>query len=304
MKYYQRQMAIIFALITPLLLSSCSKDIDSNHTTIESETISINTLDELTTLFTKLDYTSTNWNKAERNIPRISIDGISKSWSTDSAKLPVQTKKTIFFRLMTPLSLIANENILRERQTVTSASLDNNELLIIAVKYRVIKDLKTPLTESLRKQLLNRVDIIPVSLALAQSAEESGWGTSRFAAEGNAFFGQWDFSGKGMKPKQQREALGNYGVARFDSPLESVEAYMLNINTNAAYTKLRSLRVKMHSDDNKITGYQLATTLDKYSERGEAYVQGLQHLIRYNKLETTDSVKLSDDKWIHLKILN
>jgi len=303
-KYYQRQMAIIFALITPLLLSSCSKDIDSNHTTIESETISINTLDELTTLFTKLDYTSTNWNKAERNIPRISIDGISKSWSTDSAKLPVQTKKTIFFRLMTPLSLIANENILRERQTVTSASLDNNELLIIAVKYRVIKDLKTPLTESLRKQLLNRVDIIPVSLALAQSAEESGWGTSRFAAEGNAFFGQWDFSGKGMKPKQQREALGNYGVARFDSPLESVEAYMLNINTNAAYTKLRSLRVKMHSDDNKITGYQLTTTLDKYSERGEAYVQGLQHLIRYNKLETTDSVKLSDDKWIHLKILN
>ena len=297
-------MAIIFALITPLLLSSCSKDIDSNHTTIESETISINTLDELTTLFTKLDYTSTNWNKAERNIPRISIDGISKSWSTDSAKLPVQAKKTIFFRLMTPLSLIANENILRERQTVTSASLDNNELLIIAVKYRVIKDLKTPLTESLRKQLLNRVDIVPVSLALAQSAEESGWGTSRFAAEGNAFFGQWDFSGKGMKPKQQREALGNYGVARFDSPLESVEAYMLNINTNAAYTKLRSLRVKMHSDDNKITGYQLATTLDKYSERGEAYVQGLQHLIRYNKLETTDSVKLSDDKWIHLKILN
>ena len=304
MKYYQRQMAIIFALITPLLLSSCSKDIDSNHTTIESETISINTLDELTTLFTKLDYTSTNWNKAERNIPRISIDGISKSWSTDSAKLPVQTKKTIFFRLMTPLSLIANENILRERQTVTSASLDNNELLIIAVKYRVIKDLKTPLTESLRKQLLNRVDIVPVSLALAQSAEESGWGTSRFAAEGNAFFGQWDFSGKGMKPKQQREALGNYGVARFDSPLESVEAYMLNINTNAAYTKLRSLRVKMHSDDNQITGYQLTTTLDKYSERGEAYVQGLQHLIRYNKLETTDSVKLSDDKWIHLKILN
>jgi len=297
-------MAIIFALITPLLLSSCSKDIDSNHTTIESETISINTLDELTTLFTKLDYTSTNWNKAERNIPRISIDGISKSWSTDSAKLPVQTKKTIFFRLMTPLSLIANENILRERQTVTSASLDNNELLIIAVKYRVIKDLKTPLTESLRKQLLNRVDIVPVSLALAQSAEESGWGTSRFAAEGNAFFGQWDFSGKGMKPKQQREALGNYGVARFDSPLESVEAYMLNINTNAAYTKLRSLRVKMHSDDNQITGYQLTTTLDKYSERGEAYVQGLQHLIRYNKLETTDSVKLSDDKWIHLKILN
>ncbi|EGM71558.1 glucosaminidase domain-containing protein [Shewanella sp. HN-41] len=73
------------------------------------------------------------------------------------------------------------------------------------------------------------------SLVLAQAAEESGWATSRFTVEGNAYFGQWDFSGKGMKPRQQRKALGNYGVAQFDTPLESVEGYLLNLNTSNAY---------------------------------------------------------------------
>lgn len=70
---------------------------------------------------------------------------------------------------------------------------------------------------------------------LAQAAEESGWATSRFTVEGNAYFGQWDFSGKGMKSRQQRKALGNYGVAQFDTPLESVEGYLLNLNTSNAY---------------------------------------------------------------------
>jgi len=80
---------------------------------------------------------------------------------------------------------------------------------------------------------------VPPSLALAQAAEESGWGTSRFAIKGNSLFGQWDFSGKGIKPKEQRENLGDYGIAAFDSPQDSIEAYMLNLNTHRAYQRMR-----------------------------------------------------------------
>ena len=154
--------------------------------------------------------------------------------------------------------------------------------------------------EEKRARLMIQVDIIPPSLALAQAAEESGWGTSRFTAEGNAFFGQWDFSGNGMTPKQQRKELGDYGLARFDSPLASVEGYMKNINTTGAYEKLRLLRANLRKNNKKITGMELAGTLDKYSERGQAYIDGLRDMISYNKLQDVDEAYLSEDKLIHL----
>lgn len=141
---------------------------------------------------------------------------------------------------------------------------------------------------------------MPPSLVLAQAAEESGWATSRFTVEGNAFFGQWDFSGNGMIPKQQRKELGNYGLARFDTPQASVEGYMLNINTNAAYIKLRELRRDLRADSQAITGLELANTLDKYSERGQAYIDGIQQMIRYNKLDQVDAAYLSDNATLHL----
>jgi uncharacterized FlgJ-related protein len=131
---------------------------------------------------------------------------------------------------------------------------------------------------------------------LAQAAEESGWASSRFTIEGNAFFGQWDFSGKGMVPKKQRKELGNYGLARFDSPLASVEGYMFNINTHAAYKKLRTLRAKLRAKDTLLTGMELAGTLDKYSERRQAYIEGLRKMIRFNKLEPVDEAYLSDKR--------
>ena len=125
---------------------------------------------------------------------------------------------------------------------------------------------------------------MPPSLALAQAAEESGWATSRFTIEGNAFFGQWDFSGKGMVPKQQRKELGNYGLAKFDTPLASVKGYMLNINTTSAYQKLRDKRQKLRKNNQAITGLALVDTLDKYSERGQAYIDSITEMITYNRL--------------------
>ncbi|KGJ95264.1 glucosaminidase domain-containing protein [Colwellia psychrerythraea] len=264
--------------------------------------VEIRSLDALMTLFKKHNYTSNDWKNGVREVPRLTFEGVSERWKETSSEIPVKQKKQVFFRLMAPLVLISNENILAERQTVKSAPLSSKALLVIAKKYRLFNNTPLTLTENQRQQLLQQVDIMPPSLALAQAAEESGWATSRFTEEGNAFFGQWDFSGKGMIPKQQRKELGNYGLARFDSPLDSVEGYMLNINTTSAYKKLRVLRAKLRQENKAITGLELAGTLDKYSERGQAYIDGLRSMIRYNKLEDVDEAYLS--KTILIKLVS
>jgi uncharacterized FlgJ-related protein len=256
--------------------------------------VEIKSLDELMALFKKHHYTSQDWQQGNREVPRLTFEGVSEKWKEASNHIPVTQKKQIFFRLMAPLVLLSNEKIIAERDIVKSAPLSSPALLSIAKKYRVLKKSDSALAEEQRQTLLEQVDIMPPSLALAQAAEESGWATSRFTEEGNAFFGQWDFSGKGMTPKQQRKELGNYGLARFDSPLASVEGYMFNINITGAYKKLRVLRAKLRKENKAITGLELAGTLDRYSERGQAYIDGLRSMIRYNKLEGVDDAYLSD----------
>jgi uncharacterized FlgJ-related protein len=221
---------------------------------------------------------------------------VRESWKKTSQEIPVPTKKQVFFRLMAPLVLMANEKILNARQLATAKDLADPQLITLAVEYKVIPDRGTSLDEKQRQELLARVDILPPSLVLAQAAEESGWASSRFTIEGNAFFGQWDLSGKGMIPEKQRKELGNYGLARFDSPQASVEGYMFNINTHAAYQKLRDLRAKLRANGKLLTGIELAGTLDKYSERGQAYIEGLKKMIRFNKLEPVDEAYLSDKR--------
>jgi len=296
---------IALALTSSLFISACS---DSQNSSVSKSEqlmadpieVSITSLDELNSLFDKYQYNDQSWNKGNREVPRITFEGVDERWAEGSKNLPVETKKSVFFRLMAPLALVANENILREREIAKTHPLDAEELRELALKYRLIESVSSELNEKMRTRLLARVDILPPSLTLAQAAEESGWATSRFAQEGNAFFGQWDFTGKGMKPQARRKELGNYGVARFDSPLASVEAYMLNINSNKAYQKLRVLRSKLRAQDKRVTGIALAGTLDNYSERGQEYIDGLKAMIRYNKLEQVDQAYLSDNKLIHL----
>jgi len=139
---------------------------------------------------------------------------------------------------------------------------------------------------------LMRVDTVPPSLALGQAAYESGYGTSRFAREGNALFGQWTYGGKGMQPKQKRASKGNYGVAAYDWPLESVRGYMRNLNTHRAYQKLRDKRAAARSNDREPTGDELADTLTSYSERGAEYVRSLKGIMRTNELAVADHATL------------
>jgi Bax protein len=319
---YLSLTGLTFAIAATVLLSACStiKNSDPvNEQPIaqpvveESQpqteqlikdpvTITTASLNELTAVFDKLDYNRNNCTASNCEIPRITFNGINKKWQETSHQLPVKVKKELFFRLMAPLVLMANEKIKDERTIIKNRALTSAAVKSIALKYRVIDDPQDSLDESLRNKLLQRVDILPPSLALAQAAEESGWATSRFTIEGNAFFGQWDFSGNGMKPRQQRNSLGNYGIARFASPLACVEGYMLNINSNRAYQKLRALRARLRAENKAVSGYQLAATLDNYSERGQAYIDGLRSMISYNKLTPIDQAHLADNQPIHIII--
>ncbi|RTR40768.1 glucosaminidase [Shewanella canadensis] len=274
--------------------------LSQNRPTQAAKDVRLGSLDDLMALFDSLDYNTQSWIEGNREVPRLTFERVSDSWHKTSNEIPVQQKKMVFFRLMAPLILVANENILLERQLVETAQLSDKKLLAIATKYKLLTDQNTRLDESQRQALLARVDIMPPSLVLAQAAEESGWATSRFTLEGNAFFGQWDFSGNGMVPKQQRKELGNYGLARFDSPLASVEGYMVNLNTHNAYQKLRQLRAELRQNKQAITGVLLAGTLDKYSERGQAYIDGIREMIRYNQLDQVDQAYLSSAAPLHL----
>jgi len=138
-------------------------------------------------------------------------------------------------------------------------------------------------------EVLLRVDVIPASLALAQAANESAWGTSRFAREGNNFFGLRSTDGSGLVPKR-RAAGAAFRVAAYASPRESVQAYIQTLNTQLAYRRLWAIRAEDRRQGRKPSGLRLANGLQSYSERGETYIRIIQSMIRSNGLAQYDSV--------------
>jgi uncharacterized FlgJ-related protein len=262
-------------------------------------TVESKSYNDVLQLFNEIGYTAEQWQAGIREVPRIEITNIPQRWQEVTRTIPVSDKKNIFFRLTGSGILQANEKILSEREHLLNAinkkDIQENEWLAsLGVKYKVIKQESDKLDNAAMIELKKRVDIVPPSLALAQAAEESGWGTSRFAIQGNSLFGQWDFSGKGIKPKEQRSELGNYGIAAFESPQDSIEAYMLNLNTHRAYERMRQKRAVFRQQNKEPTGWDLAKTLDKYSERGNDYVKSLHAIMSYNKLNDADQAHLWD----------
>ncbi|MGB1547657.1 MAG: glucosaminidase domain-containing protein [Alphaproteobacteria bacterium] len=215
----------------------------------------------------------------------------------------VRERKRLFLQTMLPLILHVNETITEQRKRVLAlteaqqrgvrlASKDADWLRNLYAYYRV--------EEGNLSELLRRVDVIPPSLALAQAAEESGWGTSRFAQEGNAIFGQWTPSlHRGLVPLERGEEA-RYAVRSFRDLVASVRAYARNLNTHKAYRELRAKRENLRRRDVPLNGYTLAGTLQHYSERGEAYVETLRSLIRSNKLRHFDRAKLQGDVYASL----
>ncbi|CAH0990470.1 hypothetical protein SIN8267_00562 [Sinobacterium norvegicum] len=207
----------------------------------------------------------------------------------------VKEKKAQFFNYL--LTYIASENsyITAERRQVVTlqqalrvGQLSEQQSVVLqglAKRYKLSEALS--IQEQL-EQLMVRVDIVPPSLALAQSANESAWGTSRFATQGNNYFGQWCFnSGCGIVPQSRPEGE-IYEVARFEDAGGSVRAYFLNLNTHGAYRQLRAIRAEARQGNQVITGVDLAVGLRSYSARGEQYVEEIQKMIIFNKLDILD----------------
>lgn len=207
-----------------------------------------------------------------------------------------QERKDVFFSYFLPLVQQRNQEILQTRQQVMEwrsasdelSSSQRNTLDELATRYRM--DDFDPTQTSDWDRLLSRLDVVPPSLALAQAANESAWGTSRFSREAHNYFGQWCFEeGCGVVPNS-RDTGKTHEVASFRSPQASVEAYILNLNRHNAYQTLRQIRTNLRTQDEPITGIALAAGLERYSERGEEYIKELRSMIRFNELSQYDSV--------------
>jgi Bax protein len=205
-----------------------------------------------------------------------------------------QEKKQQFFGYLMPIVEQVNNDVLLERSNISSlqqtpklTKSDKAYLNKVAKKYRVKTTIEEP--KLFFKRLLRKVDQIPPSLVLAQAANESAWGTSRFAVEGNNLFGQWCFSkGCGLVPVR-RDGDASHEVAKFDSVFNSVESYILNLNRHTQYAELRAVRLKLRSNNQPVGGLQLANGLLGYSERGQDYVDEIQSMIRFNNLSSLDN---------------
>jgi len=209
-------------------------------------------------------------------------------------KISVSEKKANFFAYLNPLIIKANADVILQREQLldiqaqlTSLNSNQSENLVALLKtYRV--DTKLPIEQQVQA-LMVKVNTIPAALVLAQAANESAWGTSRFAKEGNNFFGQWCFSkGCGIVPNS-RNSGANHEVASFDNPYDSVKSYIRNLNSHPTYELLRTLRQQAIDNNQAVSGEVLAQGLIGYSERGEEYVKEIQSMIRYNKLSRFDS---------------
>lgn len=208
----------------------------------------------------------------------------------------VSEKKAAFFNYLRPEIEKQNAYLLSLRHYLQTllrevmaggniAEEDLERINWLSEEYRV--DDTTSLKSRILS-LLERVDILPVELVMAQAANESAWGTSRFAQKGYNFFGLWCFrKGCGFVPSRRNEDA-SHEVAKFDNLSKATYTYMRNLNRHDAYSELREIRSRLRANQIPISGVALAEGLMNYSERGAAYVEELQHMIRFNQEYLTE----------------
>jgi Bax protein len=205
----------------------------------------------------------------------------------------VEERKQTFFDYFRPLILEQNQELRSDRAELQEFAsraddlswLESYALADMAARYEL--DTTDLSNQEIVNELLLRVDTIPASLVLAQAAKESGWGTARFALEGNNYFGQrcWE-RGCGIVPTD-RDSGKRYEVASYDSSMDSLQSYMQNLNTHDEYEEFRTYRAQLRATGQPLSGLKLAEHLGMYSERRQSYIKELQSLIRFNKLEET-----------------
>ena len=199
-------------------------------------------------------------------------------------------RKNLFIQIILPLVIKENNNIKLDRKKLFSilnkSKNTKAEKIWLNSKFKqygvVNRDLST---------LKIRMDEVPVSMAIAQAAKETGWGTSRFAQEGNALFGQWTWSGEGIKPSDA-DTDSKHKVMKFKILQASVRAYQRNLNTHSSYKDFRGARAELRDASKKLDSMILTEYLDKYAEIGKEYVKVLQQIIKQNNLTDFDDAKL------------
>ena len=199
-------------------------------------------------------------------------------------------RKEFFIQIVLPLILKENNNIRLDRKTLFSIINKNNNTKI-EKKWLKNKFKQYGIPSKDLSILKIRMDEIPVSLAIAQAAKETGWGTSRFAQEGNALFGQWTWSGEGLKPKEADENKG-HKVMKFNVLQASVRAYQRNLNTHSSYENFRLARAHLRDSKKPLDSIILSQFLKNYAETGNQYVEVLQKIIKQNNLKDFDDAKL------------
>ena len=245
--------------------------------------LSANTIQQL--------FKDTNYNLKDVRIKKL-VKPVSLSLLPQEMKLIENTKKRkeLFIQIILPLIIKENNYIKLDRVRLFSilnknknTNAEKNWLGKKFKQYGVVnQDLST---------LKIRMDEIPVSMAIAQAAKETGWGTSRFAQEGNALFGQWTWSGDGIKPAGAEDD-STHKVMKFKVLQASVKAYQRNLNTHSSYKKFRSARADFRDKKKPLDSLILSSYLDKYAETGKEYVKILQQIINQNDLIDFDDAKL------------
>ena len=262
---------------------------NKNQDIVQENTISLNA-ETTKNLFEDLGYDLASIRVGEKVKP-IYLTKLPK----DLNKLgDTKDKRELFIKILLPLILDENEKILADRKKLFKILGKNfnspGERVWLKRRFKEYK-----VEDQDTAKLKMRMDIIPVSIALAQAANESGWGTSRFALEGNALFGQWTWSKKGISPKN-KDPDKTHKVLQFQILKASVRAYKNNLNTHNAYKEFREVRAQLRQEDKKINGLKLTKYLHKYASIGEKYVEILESIIQKNSLTDFDNSNLLPTK--------
>ena len=316
---------VSFFYVTPIIISFTDKNFYNKEFTNNSKNILNNTLNKKDSILEEEDrsesderdllYDILEENNSEINLVRYTtteIDSLFKEVNynlkdvrntklvkpVDIGLLPNEIKnigntkkrKEMFIKIVLPLIVKENNKIRIDRKRLFTI-LNKNSNTDIEKKWLEKKYKQYGVRPGDLSTLKIRMDEIPVSLAIAQAAKETGWGTSRFALKGNALFGQWTWSGEGLKPKNADEGK-DHKVMKFHSLQLSVRAYLRNLNTHSTYRNLRKARTELRNQNIALDSIILSKHLDKYAETGSQYIEVLQKIIEQNNLKDFDEARL------------
>ncbi len=290
---------LLLAILSTITLTMTSCNDEQPKQNIQKDTAIIQNFDNTQLLqkyFKQQNYT---WPiGTPEQIPDILLETMPKDLKQLSS---IKTKKTLFIQILLPLVFAEQQHILKKRKRViqlieqsgNKISVESNPWFASLInEYRINKSLDS----STQKQLLlKRIDSLPTELVIAQAAIESGWGTSRFALEGNSLFGEWTFEKQAGLIPNDRHSKKTHQVKKFESLQLSIRSYIKNINRNNAYKELRNARFEMRKNDRKLDALELAKYLHRYSQKGEDYVKSLQQLMKSAELTIISKLNLNDD---------